>query len=108
MLLVHMVLQLCTRPEEDQLWVQVDAPCFGLAQREPECLLCLELLLRLQDPHTLNMTYIDLFDLMETSLLSFYLMMKVLEGLLGLEDVQELAQCPKILQWRQRVLNLLS
>jgi len=30
MLPVCMVLQLCKRPEEDQLWVQADAPCFGL------------------------------------------------------------------------------
>jgi len=42
----------------------------------------------------LNMTHIDLFDLMEMSLFSFHLMMKVLEGLLGLEYVQALAQCP--------------
>ena len=33
MLPVCMVLQLCTGPEEDQLWVQADAPFFGLAHR---------------------------------------------------------------------------
>src|SRR5882724_13003627 len=101
MLPVCMVLQLCTRSEEDQLWVQADAPCFGSEQREQECSLCWELLLRLQDPRMLNMMHIDLFDLMEMSLLSFHLTMKDQEGLLGLEEVQALAQCPNILKWRQ-------
>jgi len=39
-----------------------------IGKREQECSPCRELFLRLQDPHMLNMTHIDLFDLMEMSL----------------------------------------